>query len=39
MSTKISIQLDESAVQPFNELKENLIAHVELDQLGYRKTG
>jgi len=37
MSTKISIQFDESAVQAFYELKDNLIAQVELVQLDYSK--
>jgi len=37
MSTKISIQFDESAVQAFNELKDNLIAQVELVQPDYSK--
>jgi len=32
MSTKISILFDESALLAFNELKENLIAQVELVQ-------
>ncbi len=37
MSTKISIQFDESAVQAFNELKENLISQIELVQPDYNK--
>ncbi len=37
MSTKISIQFDESAVQAFNELKENRVAQVELFKSEYSK--
>jgi len=37
MSKIFLIQFVESAVQAFNELKENLIAHAELVQLDYSK--
>ncbi len=37
MSTKIRIQLDDPAVKVFNELKDNLIAEVELVQPDYNK--
>jgi len=35
MSSKTSIQLDDSAVRAFNELKDNLIAQIELVQPDY----
>jgi len=37
ISTRVLIQLDDSAIQAFNELKENLIAQVELVQPDYKK--
>jgi len=37
MSTKMLIKLDEPAIKAFNELKENLIAQVELVQPDYNK--
>jgi len=37
MSRKTSIQLDDSAVRVFNELKDNLIAQIELVQPDYNK--
>jgi len=37
MSTKMLIQLDDPAIKAFNELKENLIAQVELVQPDYNK--
>jgi len=37
MSTKITIQLDDPAVKVFIELKDNLIAQVELVQPDYNK--
>jgi len=37
MSTRISVQFDKSAVQALNELKENLIAQVELVQTDFSK--
>ncbi len=36
-STKITIQLDDPAVKAFKELKDNLIAQVELVQPDYNK--
>jgi len=38
-SRKTLIQLDDSAVRAFNELKQNLIAQVELVQPDYNKQG
>jgi len=35
MSRKTSIQLDDSAVRAFNELKDNLIAQIKLVQPDY----
>jgi len=37
MSRKTSIQLDDSAVRAFNELKDNLIAKIELVQPDHNK--
>ncbi len=37
MSTKSTIQLDDPAVKSFKELKDNLIAQVELVQPDYNK--
>ncbi len=37
MSTKITIQLDDPAVEAFNELKDNLIAQVDFVQPDYNK--
>jgi len=37
MSRKTSIQLDDSAVRAFNELKDNFIAQIELVQPDYNK--
>jgi len=37
MSRKTSLQLDDSAVRAFNELKVSLIAQIELVQPGYNK--
>jgi len=37
MSRKTSIQLDDSAPRAFNELKDNLIAQIELVQPDYNK--
>jgi len=39
MSRKTSIQLDDSAVRAVNELKDNLIAQIELVQPDYNKQG
>ncbi len=36
MSTKTPIQLEDPAVKPFNELKDNLIEQVELVQSDYK---
>jgi len=37
MSTKMLIQLGDPAIKTFNELKENLVAQVELVQTDYNK--